>query len=225
MTNYRYLGYGTTDSNGVAKLDHDANGDPIQHSYTGVGAGELDLIASTDDPSHIGSGSLQSEIYEITDAIFYDVGIGSSANNKWDTLYVTRSVEDNGTKFLVTSTNASARASMNPVDNASAYDFPPTPFAWEFDIVEYNAEGNLQALIIQNTPTLLNKVFSLKNSSYLGKTVKITYDSSKLKLYVDNTFISEQSVTYDSSNNLRIGFAFSQKDDYLIIKNVKLYPI
>ena len=158
--------------------------------------------------------------------MFYDDGI-QNPNPKWDTLYVTRSVESNGTKFLVTTTNASARASMNPLDNNTAYDFDAVPFVWEFDLVGYNSDvgGVLQAQVIQATPTTLNKSFSLKNELYIGKPVKITYDGSKLEFYVDETKISETTVTYDSSNKVRIGFSFNQKDDYLIVKNVKLYPI
>ena len=41
---YNYLGYGVTDENGIAKLDHDANGDSISHSYTGTGAGKIDVV-------------------------------------------------------------------------------------------------------------------------------------------------------------------------------------
>lgn len=71
-TNYVFLGSGTTDSNGVAKLDHDANGDPISHSYTGSGVGEVDVVASLDDPDSISDSSLQSEIYGVLDCIFMD---------------------------------------------------------------------------------------------------------------------------------------------------------
>ena len=59
MVNYRYLGYGITNEQGIAHLDHDANGDPITHSYTGTGAGELDIIASLDDNTKISESSLQ----------------------------------------------------------------------------------------------------------------------------------------------------------------------
>lgn len=72
MVVYRYKGYGVTDSNGIAKLDHDANGNEISHSYTGVGAGEVDFIASTDAPSDISESSFQSETYPVLDCILLD---------------------------------------------------------------------------------------------------------------------------------------------------------
>ena len=59
MTSYRYLGYGTTDANGVA-----------HYTYTGTGAGEVDVIASLDNP--ISEGSIVSETYEVLDCIYID---------------------------------------------------------------------------------------------------------------------------------------------------------
>ena len=81
MTTYTYLGYGTTDSNGVAKLDHDANGDAIDHSYTGTGAGEIDVVASVDKP--ISSGSVVSQPYEVLDCLFMDYKADGTKNTDW----------------------------------------------------------------------------------------------------------------------------------------------
>lgn len=80
MTSYRYLGYGVTDSNGVAHLDHDPSGNPI-NGYIGTGAGEIDVIASTDNP--ISSSSIVSGTLNVWDTLFYDNG-GTSVD-KWDT--------------------------------------------------------------------------------------------------------------------------------------------
>lgn len=69
MRRYRYLGYGTTNSNGVAHLDHDPQGNPI-NGYTGTGAGEVDVVASLDNP--IIDGSIVSEPYPVFDCPVYD---------------------------------------------------------------------------------------------------------------------------------------------------------
>ena len=51
---YKYLGYGYTNDNGIATLDYDANGNPLQSSgLVGTGAGKLDVVASLDDLSGI----------------------------------------------------------------------------------------------------------------------------------------------------------------------------
>ena len=75
---YRYLGYGITDSNGEAKLEYDENGNHLDHSITGTGAGELDIVASLDKP--IGSGSIVSETYGIWDTLMYD---NTYTSSKW----------------------------------------------------------------------------------------------------------------------------------------------
>ena len=80
MTVYKYLGWGITNENGVAKLDHDADGIRIDNSYTGVGAGEIDVVASLDNP--IVDGSIVSKTYSIYDCYKYDSGTDPS-NTMW----------------------------------------------------------------------------------------------------------------------------------------------
>lgn len=70
---YKYLGWGITNENGVAKLDHDAQGQEIEHSYTGTGAGEIDVLASLDNP--ITDGSIVSVPCNVWDCLVYDDGI------------------------------------------------------------------------------------------------------------------------------------------------------
>ena len=72
MTSYRYLGYGTTDANGVAHLTKNASGQDV-NGYVGTGAGEVDVIASLDNP--ISQGSIVSETLPVLDATFFDKGI------------------------------------------------------------------------------------------------------------------------------------------------------
>ena len=78
MTVYKYLGYGVTNENGVAKLEYNSEGQKRDHSYTGVGAGEIDVIASTDNP--ITSGSIVSETFSVMDTLLYDTGTDPSHN-------------------------------------------------------------------------------------------------------------------------------------------------
>ena len=128
-------------------------------------------------------------------------------------------------KFLCTSDSFSAIASMNPIDNASAYDFDAQPMVFEFDLVEYSGSGVIQTQFLQKQPSTTNKVFSLKNSEYIGKTIKIIYTGSKLELYINDSKSNEIIVAYDTNYKIRVGFAFSTTNDYLIVKNVKAYPI
>lgn len=68
---YRLIGSAVTDSNGKAVYE-----------YTGSGAGEIDFVASVDNP--IGSSSLVSETYSIWDTLFYETGATSlDITTKW----------------------------------------------------------------------------------------------------------------------------------------------
>lgn len=164
---------------------------------------------------------LQSEIYGVLDCIFYDDGL-SGTNTKWDMVVVTKSLESNGTKFLCTSTSASARASMNPYDNSSVYDFPPQPMAFECDLVDFTTpSGNIGMQFIQSGGA--NKAFNF-SSDDIGHTIKVEYDGTKLTKYIDGVAqANPQTVTY--TGDMRVGFFLYAKDGYIVVKNVKAYPI
>ena len=68
----RLIGTGVTNSQGIAIMNKDANGNTIS-GYTGVGAGKLQIVAE--------SGTLQSETYEILDCIFLDRGTSNTSSN------------------------------------------------------------------------------------------------------------------------------------------------
>jgi len=76
MSEYIYLGYGVTDANGVATLDHSPSGSSLSHSYTGVGAGETGVVASLANP--INSSSSQSVPYTVWDTIYHNEEISST---------------------------------------------------------------------------------------------------------------------------------------------------
>lgn len=85
MATYRFIGHGITNNNGIATLDYDADGNPLQNSgLVGTGVGEVDVVASLDDPNSISDSSLQSEIYPLWDTILYDIGTSTQhTDNLW----------------------------------------------------------------------------------------------------------------------------------------------
>lgn len=72
----RLIGTGVTNSQGIAIMNKDAQGNPIT-GYTGTGAGRLQIIAE--------SGDLQSETYDLYDCIKYDLATTANHNDIWDT--------------------------------------------------------------------------------------------------------------------------------------------
>ena len=70
----RLIGTGITNSQGVAIMNKDPEGNPIT-GYTGVGAGQLQIIAET--------GTLQSETENLLDAIVLETEL--TTNKTWNT--------------------------------------------------------------------------------------------------------------------------------------------
>lgn len=62
----RLIGYGNTNSSGVATITNAPDGSSIS-GYTGVGAGKIDIVAELHDDS-----SVQSEPYQVLDCIYID---------------------------------------------------------------------------------------------------------------------------------------------------------
>ena len=161
---YVYLGYGTTNSEGVAHLDHDADGEPIDHSYIGVGAGEIDVLASLDNP--IVEGSIVSEIYEILDCLFVDFG----ANTNWY----------NGGGFTVTPSDDGKTLQVDTVSSAyynANMTSSPSP---NFDVntcIEFDVEnaGSGFSIYLRNGSDRPYKAIPTGNSH-----IKITTDGSKV---------------------------------------------
>lgn len=95
-TKYRYIGKGTTDSNGIAHMTEDADGQSC-NGYTGTGKGLTDIIASTDDSSKISDSSILSEICSVWDYIVYDGGVTGDKSSSWTVHDSEISTDENGT--------------------------------------------------------------------------------------------------------------------------------
>ena len=76
---YKFVGSGVTNSQGVAQLTHDANGNPLATpGYVGSGKGLTQMCASLDSPTAMSSGSDQSETYSLEDCLKYDLEVLAS---------------------------------------------------------------------------------------------------------------------------------------------------
>ena len=188
MTSYRYLGYGVTNSNGVAHLDHDPQGNPI-NGYTGTGAGEIDVVASLDNP--VESGSIVSGTLPIFDCVLvadaltdYEIQSGTLTLN--DGIFDKSS--DGNVNIL------------NP-DN-------PVRMGWsgaktiELDIVTRNT------LAIQfykdANHRFIQRISTLGGTN--GSHVKITYDGTYITPYIDGVEKTPYIVETTFDNDYMIGF-------------------
>ena len=216
MTNYRYLGYGVTDSNGVAKLDHDANGDPLTHSYTGVGAGEIDVLASLDNP--ISSGSIVSEPCNVWDCTYCDIATTGQKNTKWYNQSSSWTIgEPSSDGTVVSILGTSGNQFLSGVDattwgGATVYS---CPIAVEVEIVELTT-GTPQLEIRGNN-------FTTRRISKTG-IYRIEATGTKVRKYYNGELVEPESSRTLEGTHI-IGFRNNSADCEFKYKNYKVYPI
>lgn len=216
---YRYLGWGITNENGVAKLDHDANGDAIEHSYTGVGAGEIDILASLDNP--VDEGSIVSETYSVLDAQFYDSGTTGTPNTEWwKSSSLTLTSDDTG----LTATNDSSTTyylspnkvgtSKSQISDLVEWD----EFACEFTYHEHSGGIFLETRDSNNQ--LNQRGFGVINASE-GDVIKLVYTDNTLKYYKND--VQNGSNYTNCTGDVMIRFSITNGS--IRFSNFKVYPI
>ena len=205
MTSYRYIGYGVTDSNGVAHLDHDPQGNPI-NGYTGTGIGEVDIIASTSNP--ITSSSIVSVPLSVWDLKWYDDGVTNPKTVTWNASAGLGVTIDSGGTLLTTNTASNQTYAVN--NGSTSY----TTWIIEFDVVEINGYHAVQ---FGNDVTIRYDNQDVTANSH----VKIENTGTELVLTVDG--VTKTSVSHSRSNGyirLLVGGNLTYKVKY---KNFMLY--
>lgn len=212
---YTYIGYGTTNSNGIAKLDHDANGNTLTHSYTGTGAGKIDIIASLD--STITENSITSNTYELLDCITQDPG--TQQNNKWtipDT--ITKTVTPTGTKFSAeASTATTKRAKIGTI----------TTDAEILITVKTNNVSSIRIGLIDSSNSLTYR--PVTDTEWTTYKIRIEDGTFTLYKLVDDTWtgVSWGSNNADPTKTLNFLVYLYNRDDTaeLTFKDLLIYPI
>ena len=217
MTVYKYLGYGVTNENGIAKLDHDADGQEISHSYVGVGAGEIDVVASLDNP--VSEGSIVSVPYNVWDTLWYDDN-SSEHEIKWkysqQNAIVTES--DNARVLDNTASTGNNYSFFRPQLNNTVIT-PSQPFAIEFKHITLSNVSQ----IAFNLNGEFTRTFGQLNLDTTEKTVKIVVQDNTVKYYVNNIEVTGITDTVASTSldiRIRVNAGHS-----VTIKDFKVYTI
>ena len=217
---YRYLGYGITDSNGEAKLEYDENGNHLDHSITGTGAGELDIVASLDNP--IGSGSLVSETYAILDCYAYDGMTDTDHNDIWQLTNTNMTRTDEGTTFIANGGGQNTvRLKIGDLTNyiPSTSDF----------VIEFSLKTTSQStcyLTLQNTDNKTSMEFPTPYN--VLNDYRLVYIANDKKVYRYMNGSQTPIAQYNADmGGADVGFKFVdwQSDMNLLVKNFKIYPV
>ena len=199
------IGYGYTNSQGIATLDHDANDQSIE-GYVGEGAGVLNIKAEYDELS-----SLPLEIYDVE---FLDRATETDYTTWFNQqgITVTRNANDTTIEQTTSTTTGFYRCNFN--DDHVA----------EFDIYIENSTGN--QISIRDESGDLGNLFQqdLSNigiplNSYVH--VKVELKSLSLKVYVDNVNTYSTSLSR-APNRFMFRLGSGTPINY---KNFMVYPI
>ena len=214
------LGTGITNREGVAKLDTSTSNTALTHSYTGTGAGELNITATT--------GVLESSTLTVWDYLFYDEGVTGAKNTNW-TNYNNRAtveVTEEGTDIINTASSNAYYFVKN-----SAYIFED--YECTFDIVSTGNYG-LVRWYIQAEDTS-NQVAFIFNS-YVNQpcSIRITCKNNAVNVYTktsnDDDWVlkTDSPITVTVTGPYEIGFRFNgnmTEGTNFIYKNFKIWSI
>lgn len=221
VVNYRCIGKGVTNSNGVAQMTHSSSDNGVtftqlvNNGYEGSGSGKVYIVASTNNL--IVDGSVQSEPYSILDTRFYDKGLDGSGNHNdnWfnSNITVTRGSEST----TITNTNSANNGYWWAGSTSNMWNQSPI-MTLEVDII--SADIGLAIEMGQNNTTRFNKVFS-NTLAITGEThVKITYDGSIYELYFDDVLKGSLEKSLVEGESSRVGFSGKGT---LVYKNFVIY--
>ena len=210
----RLIGTATTNSSGIATV-----------SYTGEGAGKLQLVAE--------SGNLSSETYELYDCGFYDPAINGDGNHK--TVATSTSgtggwLNTNGANLTVT--YSSNGTTLTNVDGTTRHFYYHDTSITSTKLGNYNTILNNMAIEFEVT-AISSQIEVYLTDGTNNKSVpitetgnyKIVFDGSIVHLFKDNV---EQTLTGTNTmngTNIRVSFLTNATNESVTFRKFMAYPI
>ena len=213
----RLIGTGITNSQGVAIMNKDAQGNPIT-GYTGVGAGRLQIVAE--------SGTLQSETYELYDCMFYDDGVSTSGGKLYytqETTVVSRTTDSTGTLVSNLSDSLQTIRVNKPSTSADEKDWSE-PIHIEFDIVSYSGALSMQLWKSNTTGDYVGINIGQYLTDLTSANIKVEYDGSRVTLKVNDETVFNPSFQFANTGLFGIRLLLGANGNFKYT-NFKVYAI
>ena len=213
---YRYLGYGVTNSDEIAKLEYDSNGDPIEHSYTGVGAGKINIVSSLD--STITESSIISPACIISDCLEYDKGTLNEHNDLFNAMRVFTRNTDDTTVYYDNTSGASAFQTYIP-----SISFNGDDYTIELEVTRSNRLG-VQVALYETGEDNYYDNYSGESLQGTGTFKWVFQADGKVYWYKNDQLFR----TSNSTNTERFSLFFRAGAGTILdfnYKNLKIYPI
>ena len=177
----RQIGTGTTDSTGK-----------ITVSYTGTGAGKLQLVAV--------QGNLVSETFTLYDCIYYHNGVTNPFENSYVANNCTVTLDSTGATITATSGQVGTFFANKEGTGVNVFDWEP-PFTFEILLVESDSTVDIQ--LYDNTYNAVRSYTNLGLTGTLDK-IRIVNDGTSIKYFVNGTEKTDQEFNY-SMGTCRVG--------------------
>ena len=211
MTVYKYLGWGITNENGVAQLKYDENGDELDHSYTGVGAGEVDVLASLDNP--VSEGSIVSVPYSVLDGLYFEDGTSDKSSN-WNLSNVTYSSD--GEAVTLNNQSGGNRWCTLKIGSSTSYLDSSLDYCMEIDVKKDTATDI--RLILDNTNVYVQSYISASDFTH----IKIYTSRSQSKVFYVIGGVTREVAMVTANGNIQFRVANGESYSF---KNFVVYPI
>ena len=219
----KLIGYGYTDSNGVATLDYNENGTEIStlaptgnSGYIGRGVGNVQIEAGLHS-----SDTVVSEPSNVLDTTFYDKGLSGSGNynDNWDstnTISVSRDAEGTTLEYVPSTSSYGQRFPNNKIETPIS-----NCYCIEFDVMNFNGYciAQLDAKLASSSTQYIG--YQLRENGHF----KGIIDGESYKLYVNDTKIIDRSLSNVISTIFEFVFAKVQGEATVKYKNFIIYPI
>lgn len=213
---YKFVGSGVTNSQGVAQLTHDANGNPLATpGYVGSGKGLTQMCASLDSPTEVSSGSDLSEPYAVDDTYNYDDATLSNAHNIWS----------DGGNYLERHDTYSTVSDVNGADGIISTPIPSNCLI-EFDLM---IDRQVWAWCVEIGVTgwsLADNYASAQTNTWYHAKLEVGTSSSTMYLYNASTGALLGSKT--KTHTLTASRLYLRSRDAITVtsfKNVRIYNV
>ena len=202
------IGKGTTNAQGIATMTEDASGQSVS-GYTGVGAGEIDIVAEC--------GTVVSEPSTVLDCVEYDTGIDGTATD----IYETRDANS-----LLTRTSEYSKLTEQNTNDALLRLNLTAPITVEFDYkrVDGLATDSLINLYDSNSYKTFFSLEGIRGSVGQWYNLRLTIEENTATLTNLEDATKTKTNTYSGTpNNVR--WYTSNTCSEIQIRNVKVYPL
>lgn len=217
---YRYIGKGTTDSNGIAHMTEDADGQTVT-GYTGTGKGLTDIIASTDDSTKISDSSIVSETYELYDCLAYNKETSASDfYTYWDdSIHSANTITVNDSGTLIETDASAFSFTYMQIWLKAIPTYIDAPICCEIEVVEDSTNYVLCHHMVQNDDSVIWSSTNMTQGKW-----KLNITNNKLEVY-KNGVLQRQQNTNTKQVRLYLQSTRANGNSRIKFKNHRLYPI